>query len=106
MKLRRRQPVATLIFLLGSAFLSNSAHAAETLYYVHSNGNVCSPGPDPSATNFSLDGTSPTATDAKCRDSSSVNRATFVEIGTWSAAPISPAQQIASLSDLHAWIRS
>jgi hypothetical protein len=69
MELRRRQPLAALIFLLGFATLSGSAQAADTVYYLHSNGNVCTPGPDPSATSFTLDSSSPISTDAKCRDS-------------------------------------
>jgi hypothetical protein len=47
MKLRRRQPVAALLFLLGFTLLANSAQATDTPYYLHSNGNLCSPGPDP-----------------------------------------------------------
>ena len=42
-------------------------------YFLHSN-----------ATGYFLDYTSPTATEAKYKDSASVNRATNKEIGTWS----------------------
>ncbi|MBI3595609.1 MAG: hypothetical protein HY203_00465 [Nitrospirae bacterium] len=104
MKLRRRQPLAALIFLLGFATLSGLAQAADILFYLHSDGAVCTTGPDLAATTFSLDSTSPSASSAKCRDSASVNRTTFVEIGTGSAAPTSQAQTITALSDLHAWI--
>jgi hypothetical protein len=69
MELRRRQPIAALIILLGFAALSDSAKAADFLFYLHSDWNVCTPGPDPSATSFTLDSSSPISTDAKCRNS-------------------------------------
>ena len=42
-------------------------------YYLHSN-----------RTGYFLDNTRPTATEAKYKDSPSVNRTTYKEIGTWS----------------------
>jgi hypothetical protein len=42
-------------------------------YYLHSN-----------RAGYFLDNTSPTATEAKYKDSPSVNRTTYKEIGTWS----------------------
>ena len=51
-----------------------------------------------------IDNSAPTATTAKSKDSSAVNRSTYQEIGTWSAVPFSSAVQIQSLSELHVWI--
>jgi subtilisin family serine protease len=57
--------------------------------YLHSNGTACGSGPSSGVTTRSLDGTAPTATSAKCKDSGAVSFAggnPFAVIGVWSAA--------------------
>jgi hypothetical protein len=51
-----------------------------------------------------IDNTAPAATTAKFKDSPAVNRATYKEIGIWSALLLSSAMQLSSLSDLRVWI--
>src|SRR5581483_9387245 len=105
-QLKRHRPrysnraVVGLGIFLGLVIFLASVVSAETTYYLHSDGGACSPGPSGSASILTLDGTSPTATQAKCRDSAGVNRTTFQQIGTWSAATSSQAKVIAALSDL------
>ena len=104
MKLRRRQPVATLIILPGCAFLSSLAQAADTLLYVHSNSAVCTTGPNPSATTFYLDSFSPTAFSVKCRDSAALNRNHLPADRNLVRRPDQPGSTVRFINDLHGWI--
>src|SRR5262245_51182007 len=58
-----------------------------------------------SATNDSLNTTSPTASTAKFEASPVVNRTTFQLLGVWAAAPVHSAQRLTPLSHLHVWLR-
>ena len=55
-------------------------------------------------TNDLLNNNSPTATTAQFKDSPSLNRTTYQEIGNWSAAPLSTAIELTSLSGFVTWI--
>src|SRR5215813_12698652 len=57
-----------------------------------------------SASSDFLDTTSPIATTAKYKDSPSVNRTAFKEIGTWAAAPANSALRLTALSGLLVWL--
>ena len=57
-----------------------------------------------SASSDFLDTLSPTASTAKFKDSPSVTRTAFKEIGTWYAAPVDNAVALTALSDLHVWL--
>ncbi len=56
------------------------------------------------APDLRLDTTAPSGTTAKYRDSPSIKRTTFKEIGTWNAAPMEKAQGLVSLGDLTVWV--
>lgn len=51
-----------------------------------------------------LDSTAPTAKSAKSKDSSSINRTAFKEIGAWAATKADAAVKLTALSDLHVWL--
>lgn len=85
---RLKWPVRMLFLglgiLLGLVLFLAPVATPETIYFLHSDGNTRSPGPSASASLFSLNGISPTAAQAKCRDSAAVNRSTFEQIDGWS----------------------
>ena len=83
-------PVVAFLLLVGLfAFVPLSAASD---FFLHS------------TTNDFLDNISPTDTTAKFKDSTAVNRTTYQEIGTWTAAPAATAMRLSSLTDLHVWI--
>ena len=51
-----------------------------------------------------LDITPPSSTSAKYKDSPGVKRTTFMEIGTWNAAPMTETQNLTSLGNLTVWV--
>ena len=51
-----------------------------------------------------LDMTPPSSTSAKYKDSPGVKRTTFMEIGTWNAAPMTETQNLTSLGNLTVWV--
>jgi hypothetical protein len=57
-----------------------------------------------SATTDDLNNSAPTATTAKFKDSTAVNRTTYQQIGIWSAAPLFAPMQLQSLGSLVTWI--
>jgi len=83
--------VAVSLFLV-SGFFAFVPLSAASDFFLHS------------STNDFLDNTSPAATTAKFKDSPAVNRTTYQQIGIWSAAALTSAQTLNSLSDLHVWI--
>lgn len=102
MSIRRR---LTVVFLLamGSAFVPAKGHPAQTSVFLHSNGTACTTSPSTGVTLLVMDTQAPTATQAKCRDSASLTRTTYKDIGTWALA-VGDAKVLAALGDLHLWI--
>ena len=79
-----------LSVLLNAWLLAGQAAAAE--YYLRrASGDVLLP-------------SAPVAATAPYKDSPALNRTTFREIGTWSAAPSVTSLQLTALGDLHAWV--
>ncbi len=87
-----RRLVISALGVLALTALIGARSAAATDYFLHTT----------QADN--LDGTSPTGTTAKFKDSPAVNRTTYQPIGTWSAAAASSTVQLASLSAVHVWV--
>ena len=56
------------------------------------------------SSNDFLNNTPPTASTAQFKDSPSVTRTGFKEIGTWYAAPADTAVTLTALQDLHVWL--
>lgn len=70
-----------------SQFTATISPAASQNLDLHSDGNVCGNTQSTNVTTRTLDGTAPTATAAKCKDSGGVNFAggnPYAVIGTWS----------------------
>ena len=64
-------------------------------------------GPNANPTTLTLDGTAPTSSTAKYRDSAALKFAggnAWKEIGTWNAAPGSGGQTLIALDELHVWL--
>ena len=80
----------SLSALLGASLLASQA-AANEYYLRHVGGHVLLP-------------SAPVATTAPFKDSPALNRTTFLEIGTWSAAPSVTPLRLTALGDLHVWV--
>jgi len=72
--------------------------------YLESNGAVCGSGPGAGTTAWTLSGTAPTSTSARCKDSPPIDRTTYREIGIWSAPAAAGTSTLTLLEDAHIWV--